>query len=149
MGLKDQLVAKKWDGSDVPASILEAGQLFASRMRMSRSVRQLWDVREQFIKFDRGWNDTEEKKETTDHMQSGGADHDDDDDDIDNDHNIVVDNTQAAHEGPQVKELEDESLQQRLDRVEAFYVGYQELSNFCKSRLTSDSENHCLISSHS
>lgn len=112
-GLQDQLVAKKWDGSDVPASILEAGQLFASRMRMSRSIRQLWDVREQFIKYDRGWNDTEEKKEDTDYMQSGSADDDD---------HIVMDDAHAVNEVPQVKEIEEESLQQRLNRVEAFYV---------------------------
>ena len=119
-GLHDQLVTKKWDGSDVPASILEAGQLFASRMRMSRSVRQLWDVREQFIKFDRGWNDIEENNETTDQMRSGSTDDDDD--------HIAMDNPHAGHELPQLKELEDESLQQRLNRVETFYVGI----NCCK-----------------
>lgn len=122
VGLQDQLVAKKWDGSDVPASILEAGQLFASRMRMSRSVRQLWEVREQFIKFDRGWNDDEEKKETTDHMRSGSAN------DANNNH-IVMEDAHAVREVPQVKELEDENLQQRLDIVEAFYVGI----NGCKN----------------
>ncbi|KAL8767709.1 MAG: hypothetical protein Q9209_005889 [Squamulea sp. 1 TL-2023] len=55
--LYDRLVGKRWEGSDVPASILEAGQLFASRMRMSRSIRQLWDVREQYIRHERGWED--------------------------------------------------------------------------------------------
>ena len=122
-GLQDQLIAKKWDGSDVPASILEAGQLFASRMRMSRSVRQLWDVREQFIKFDRGWNDTEEKQGTTDDMKSASAAADKDAD------HMAMDNVRPAiPEVPQAKELEDEDLQQRLNRVEAFYVG----TNRCK-----------------
>lgn len=118
-GLQDRMITKKWNGSDVPASILEAGQLFASRMRMSRSIRQLWDVREQFIKFDRGWNDTEEQKEITSHMRSGSTN----DDDNDEDDEIVMENAHAVHDIPQVKELEDENLQQRLDRVETFYVG--------------------------
>ena len=51
-----RLVSRKWQGSDVPASIIEAGQLFASRMRMSRSMRQLWEVREQYVVHERGWN---------------------------------------------------------------------------------------------
>ena len=55
--LQDRLVGKQWQGSDIPASILEAGQLFHSRMRMSRPLRQLWDVREDFIKYERGWLD--------------------------------------------------------------------------------------------
>jgi len=54
--LQDKLVGKRWEGSDVPTSIQEAGELFASRMRMSRPLRQLWDVREEFIKHERGWN---------------------------------------------------------------------------------------------
>lgn len=111
--LQDLLVAKKWDGSDVPASILEAGQLFASRMRMSRSIRQLWDVREHFIKYDRGWNDTGEKQETADLLQLATADGED---------QISANDAAAATETTSVKELEDENLQQRLDTVEAFYV---------------------------
>ncbi|KAK3937681.1 N1221-domain-containing protein [Diplogelasinospora grovesii] len=53
-GLQDLLVGRKWEGSDVPASILEAGELFSNRVRMTRSTRQLWDERERFLKFDRG-----------------------------------------------------------------------------------------------
>lgn len=52
----DSIVGTTWEDRDVPASILEAGQLFASRMRMSRSLQQMWDVREQFIKAERGWD---------------------------------------------------------------------------------------------
>ncbi|KAI9683911.1 MAG: Factor arrest protein 11 [Trizodia sp. TS-e1964] len=54
-GLQETLVGKKWEGSDIPASILEAGKLFASRMRMTRAMRQLWEERELFMKFERGW----------------------------------------------------------------------------------------------
>ena len=112
-GLRNHIMAKKWDGSDVPASILEAGQLFASRMRMSRSIRQLWDVREQFIKYDRGWNHIDEKKET------GRRAHPESADGNENHEKADVQNLNETHT---VKELEDELLQQRLDRVEEFYV---------------------------
>lgn len=45
----------KWERNDVPASILEAGELFAGRVRMSRALRQLWDERERYMRFERGW----------------------------------------------------------------------------------------------
>ncbi|KAF2754478.1 hypothetical protein EJ05DRAFT_443375 [Pseudovirgaria hyperparasitica] len=53
--LQDLLVGRRWDGSDIPASILEAAQLFSTRMRASRSMKQLWQVRVQFMKYERGW----------------------------------------------------------------------------------------------
>lgn len=56
-GLQELLVGRKWEGSDIPKSILEAGELFANRMRMTRAMRQLWDEREKFLKFERGWDD--------------------------------------------------------------------------------------------
>lgn len=56
-GLQELLVGRKWEGSDIPKSILEAGELFANRMRMTRAMRQLWDERERFLKFERGWED--------------------------------------------------------------------------------------------
>ncbi|KAG9242309.1 pheromone-dependent cell cycle arrest protein-like protein Far11 [Calycina marina] len=64
-GLQGSLVGRKWEGSEIPKSILEAGTLFAERMRMTRAMRQLWDERERFLKFERGWgvdenNDVEE-----------------------------------------------------------------------------------------
>lgn len=52
---QDLMVGKKWEGSDIPTSIIEAGQLFANRMRMTRAMRQLWIEREHFLKDDRGW----------------------------------------------------------------------------------------------
>ncbi|KAI0166700.1 N1221-domain-containing protein [Hypoxylon sp. FL1284] len=54
-GLQDFLVGRKWKGSDVPASILEAGELFSKRVRMTRATRQLWEEREKYQKFERGW----------------------------------------------------------------------------------------------
>lgn len=59
-GLQGMLVGRKWEGSDIPKSILEAGDLFAKRMRMTRAMRQLWDERERFLKFERGWEDDED-----------------------------------------------------------------------------------------
>lgn len=108
--LQDQLVGKRWEGSDVPASILEAGQLFASRMRMSRSIRQLWDIREKFIKYERGWNGSEEIDKTFELL------------------NLEPDEKgkNANDDGPEseagMKETEDESVQQRLNMIENFYV---------------------------
>lgn len=55
-GMHDAVVSRKWEGSDVPASILEAGELFSSRVRMSRATRQLWDERERFLRYERGWD---------------------------------------------------------------------------------------------
>jgi hypothetical protein len=60
-GLQEILVGRKWEGSDIPKSILEAGALFAERMRMTRAMRQLWDEREKFLKFERGWDDESEE----------------------------------------------------------------------------------------
>lgn len=53
---QDSSVGRKWEGSDIPASILEAGELFASRMRMTRAMRQLWKERDLFMTYDRGWD---------------------------------------------------------------------------------------------
>ncbi|PSK45224.1 Factor arrest protein 11 [Elsinoe australis] len=55
--LQDALVGRKWQGSDVPASILEAAELFAKRMRATRAMKQLWGARVDFMKYDRGWKD--------------------------------------------------------------------------------------------
>ena len=46
---------RKWTGSDIPASILEAAELFSERMRATRAMKQLWEERVEFMKFERGW----------------------------------------------------------------------------------------------
>jgi N1221-like protein/Domain of unknown function (DUF3402) len=53
--LQDSLVGRRWTGSDVPTSILEASELFASRIRATRALKQLWDARTEFLQYDRGW----------------------------------------------------------------------------------------------
>ena len=117
--LQDQLVGKRWEGSDIPASILEAGQLFASRMRMSRSIRQLWDVREEFIKYERGWNQSKEDDDSLHDEFDSQFGSDDNDED-----------GEAKQFGPPLKdeelerekETDNEEVQRRLDAINSFYV---------------------------
>lgn len=61
--LQDLLVGRRWEGGDIPASILEAGELFAKRMRATRAMRQLWQVRVEFMKTERGWKADKEREE--------------------------------------------------------------------------------------
>ncbi|KAL8895948.1 MAG: hypothetical protein Q9207_007942, partial [Kuettlingeria erythrocarpa] len=118
-GLHDQLIGKRWEGGDVPASILEAGQLFASRMRMSRSLRQLWDVRERYIRHERGWDEV--PKDTASDGSSGSM--------IDEDESVDVEGSAASADDPGKeepaaqgeREMLDADVQRRLDTVEDFY----------------------------
>lgn len=136
--LQDKLVGKRWEGSDVPTSIQEAGELFASRMRMSRPIRQLWDVREEFIKHERGWNgavddekvshSSSDNEEATESIPRRPA------------NKRIANENPAAHlhngvrkiRGPKLnnvevvnpKESEDTQVQKRLNRVEAYYVSH-------------------------
>jgi hypothetical protein len=57
--LQDALVGRKWEGSDIPTSILEAAELFAKRMRATRALKQLWAERVEFMKYERGWTDAD------------------------------------------------------------------------------------------
>ncbi len=109
--MQELLVGRKWEGSDIPRSILEAGDLFAKRMRMTRAMRQLWDERERFLKFERGWD--------------GG---DDDIDELDLDtilskklslHNTIHTKPEVDY-GPNADV--SEKVKQKLDLVEKFYV---------------------------
>ena len=123
--LQDQLVGKRWEGSDVPASILEAGQLFASRMRMSRSIRQLWDVRERFIRHERGWNEV--TKEIASNGSSGSVF---DEDESDESERKAGSSTVAAERKVSIshQEIPDEEVQDRLNTIEEFYVS---MPDFC------------------
>lgn len=119
--LQDQLVGKRWEGSDIPASILEAGQLFASRMRMSRSIRQLWDVREKFTRYERGWNGFLEENDASDRRRYGSE--------VESDGNDSQSNPENAQKDPKDEEAEPENetenlhVQRRLDAINVFYVG--------------------------
>ncbi|KAI1342019.1 N1221-domain-containing protein [Xylariaceae sp. FL0016] len=59
-GLQEALVGRKWEGSDVPVSIVEAGKLFSERVRMTRALRQLWEERVKFLKFERGFDNDDD-----------------------------------------------------------------------------------------
>ncbi|KAL9593004.1 MAG: hypothetical protein Q9179_006173 [Wetmoreana sp. 5 TL-2023] len=116
--LQDQLVGKRWEGNDVPASILEAGQLFASRMRMSRSIRQLWDVRERFIRHERGWNEAPNDNAST---GSSGSVIEEDESDKTQDSEAVLNALQKDSKAEDERETSDEGVQGRLDATEEFY----------------------------
>lgn len=114
--LQDQLVGKRWEGSDIPASILEAGQLFASRMRMSRSIRQLWDVREKFIKYERGWNRSKDDYDSL--HEDSELENDDDDAECE----AQGPSARSKDEEPKrEKETDNEEVQRRLDAINSFY----------------------------
>lgn len=55
--LQDALAGRKWKGRDIPASILEAAELFAKRMKTTRAMKQLWETRVDYMKFERGWKE--------------------------------------------------------------------------------------------
>lgn len=118
--LQDNLVGKKWQGSDVPASIIEAGKLFSSRIKMTRAIRQLWEERERFMKYDRGWDaresenplqpDSEEEKELGEDPFTSPR----------------KEEKQPTETPPREKETDNENVQSRLDAVEEFYVSLPE-----------------------
>ncbi|KAG9255330.1 uncharacterized protein F5Z01DRAFT_49079 [Emericellopsis atlantica] len=130
-GINEALVSRRWEGSDIPASILEAGELFSSRVRMTRATRQLWEERELFQKYDRGW----------DPAPAGDADDDNDDiEDLDLDE-LTVEEREILNEikmedkkqeqpplpmdsgpdfGPRPERLSERD-KQRLCAVESFY----------------------------
>jgi hypothetical protein len=117
-GLQEILVGRKWEGSDIPKSILEAGTLFADRMRMTRAMRQLWDERERFLKFERGWEDeSEEDIEESDL------------DEILSQKLKLNESKHPKHEidyGPN-REV-DASVNDKLEAVEEFYVSHHLVS---------------------
>ena len=107
--MQDFMVGKKWEGSDIPASIIEAGQLFASRMRMTRGMRQLWRERELFLKHDRGWNG----KKYPDSNDAAGSEEKSAEDEL-------ADKDEPDEEDTAL--LQDEpDLRDRLETVENFY----------------------------
>lgn len=109
-GLQEFLVGSRWEGSDIPKSILEAGELFAKRMRMTRAMRQLWDERERFLKFERGWDSENEDVEELD-LET-----------------ILAQKLATRTENPNTPDVDygpdttDSKVKNKLDLVEIFYV---------------------------
>ncbi|KAJ5718302.1 hypothetical protein N7488_003948 [Penicillium malachiteum] len=111
---QDVLVGKRWEGSDVPASIIEAGRLFSTHVKLTRAMSQLWEERENFMKYDRGWNfentqqpldpfEMEAMNGDVEHLDLSGSD-----------------NPKPKRKAP--KETDDPDVQRRLDAVENFYA---------------------------
>ena len=122
--LQDKLVGERWASSAVPASILEAGQLFASRMRMSRSIRQLWDVREKYVKSERSWNGRFKNVGDPKH----GSRKTNTEDAAESDSDGLVDDDSSQEDCDDVytdeeDDLADEMTRKRLDNLNDFYVG--------------------------
>ena len=120
--LQDVLVGRKWEGSDVPASILEAGELFSRRVRMTRALRQLWEDREKFIKFERGWDAPE--NDIIDELDLSSLTLEEREE-LGLNKPKPEEKPQAAEAavdyGPHPENL-SERVKQRLDAVERFYV---------------------------
>ena len=135
-GLQELLVGRKWEGSDIPKSILEAGALFAERMRMTRAMRQLWDERERFLKFERGWDD--ENDEDIDEL------------DLDEILSKKLKISESRHLIPEVdygpKGDVDQAVKKKLDIVEAFYVSVIDVHLILS--LTVRRKKHCPIFNH-
>ena len=119
-------VGKRWEGSDVPASILEAGELFANRMRMSRSLRQLWEVREKYIRAERGWNaisDDDHDEDLNDEEGSNFAESDGgDQQEFITRERIEIKSSSEHQKMKHEKETDDEEVQRRLDAIKEYYV---------------------------
>lgn len=120
-GLQDILVGRKWEGSDVPASILEAGELFSKRVRMTRATRQLWEEREKFQRFERGWDPSDDDIEDMDldALEIG--------DDVDEDK--ILEAIQQRERKARGAEIDcgpnlnlDPEVKRRLEAIETFYV---------------------------
>lgn len=106
--LQDLLVGRKWEGADIPASILEAAELFSQRMKATRAMKQLWEERVAFMKYERGW--------------TGSDDH------LDVEHLSLEPRADKAEEPAHPSGSVDE----RLHIVEEFYVsGYKRLDKKC------------------
>ncbi|KAJ3561626.1 hypothetical protein NPX13_g8870 [Xylaria arbuscula] len=127
-GFQQALVERKWEGSDVPASILEAGELFSTRVRMTRATRQLWEQRQLFQRFERGWDppvsdDDELGDEITDlDLDALGPD----DDNIDMEKLLdFIDNRHKKTQAPKIDYGPNTDvpadIKRRLEAVEAFY----------------------------
>lgn len=112
---QDTLVGKRWEGSDVPASIIEAGKLFSTHVKMTRAMRQLWQEREHFMQYDRGWN-SEDAAHFPDNISDDLPD--------DFEHLDLSADEEKAEPKPKPveKETDDPDIQRRLDAVDSFYT---------------------------
>ncbi|KAI0405211.1 hypothetical protein F4802DRAFT_563522 [Xylaria palmicola] len=123
-GSQQALVGRRWEGSDVPASILEAGELFSKRVRMTRATRQLWEQRQQFQRFERGWEplETDDDEITNLDLDALGGD----DDNVDTDKLLDFINNRQQKKSKRVIDYGPDpdvsgDMKRRLEAVEEFY----------------------------
>lgn len=109
--VQDTLVGRMWAGSDIPASILEAADLFAKRMRATRAMKQLWEERVRFMKFERGYDSLANNDERAKKAE---------DEDLDG----LEDRAKPTDNVESIAAL-DEKSRQSLRNVEGFYVSIQ------------------------
>jgi N1221-like protein/Domain of unknown function (DUF3402) len=114
--LQDCLVGKKWMGTDIPSSILEASELFKSRVRTTRALSQLWEERGHFLKYERGWVDGVESIIDVDGLSLEVDEFSLDDD------GSKLEQTQKQTEKP--TKSHDGNVDDRLAVVEDLYVSY-------------------------
>lgn len=146
-GFQQAIVGRKWKGSDVPTSILEAGNLFSARVRMTRATRQLWEQRQLFQRYERGWDFTDSEGEEITELDLDALGSDDDHIDSDkllayiNDRQKKA-NSSAIDCGPNPDVPID--IKRRLEAVEEFYVSCPLYE--CSLLLTCHRKPHCLSS---
>ncbi|KAK6189308.1 hypothetical protein LQW54_013397 [Pestalotiopsis sp. IQ-011] len=124
-GRQEALVGRKWEGSDIPASILEAGEIFSGRVRMTRAIRQLWEERKRFLKYERGYDTSSE--DDIDELDLDAL-MDGPDGEVDDEKLLAfIDKRTAKPEkklevdyGPDPDHL-DPKIKQRLETIEKFY----------------------------
>lgn len=146
-GIQDALVGKRWEGSDVPASIIEAGKLFSTHVKMTRAMRQLWEERERFMRYDRGWNvddaavpdDLDLTDEVTENLE---------------DLTLLEKKKQKTNWSSE-KQTDDEDVQRRLDTVESFYVSFSAAKKKSNTYSYADGcpglspvDHHCIFEDH-
>jgi hypothetical protein len=135
-GQQDLLVGRKWEGSDIPASILEAGELFSQRVRMSRAQKQLWDERERFLKFERGWEPSDNGDEDVDELdlliEGLSLEEKEEIEKVraENKRETAKHTEPEIDYGPREREMSD-AVKKRLIAVEHFYVSWVPEVNRC------------------
>lgn len=102
--MQDLLAGRKWQGCDIPCSILEAAEIFSKRMRAGRGMKQLWEERVRFLKYERG------NGEYSARTSQAAAEQ------------------RKAEEQEDIQDVLDSELRRPLEAVEIFYVSMIELS---------------------
>lgn len=96
---QDLLVSRKWQGSDIPCSILEAAEIFSKRMRAGRGMKQLWQERVRFLEHERGGKGYSTKAFSK-----------------------VAAVQRRQEEQEDIDDVQDTGLRKSLEAVECFYV---------------------------